>query len=67
MTLATVSPSTAIPTPAQSQVLQDLRDAGCAIAIFYPEELRGADRGAIENRLVADGQDAIADLAVEEA
>lgn len=50
-------------TPELSKALQDLRSAGYAIAIFGPDEIRGADASVVENRLVELGNDVIKDLA----
>ena len=43
-----------------------LRDLGCAVVCFVPEELRGADPDHIEDRLVEVGWDVIDALATEE-
>jgi hypothetical protein len=45
------------------QVIKKFREAGHAIVIFNPEELRGADRNHVEDRLVEMGLDVIDALA----
>jgi hypothetical protein len=44
---------------------QALREMGCAVVIFIPEELRGADPDHVEDRLCQLGWDVIDSLAIE--
>lgn len=43
----------------QAQAVRSLRDAGFAVCIFTPDELRGAKPGHVEDRLVERGWDVI--------
>jgi len=43
-----------------------LRDMGCAVAVFTPEELRGADPDTVEDLMVQRGNEAIDYLADDE-
>lgn len=47
--------------------VRELRDAGYAVAVFSPEELRGAKPSTIEDLMVSRGNDAIVDLGDEGA
>lgn len=40
-----------------------LRDLGCAVAVFTPEELRGAPAEDVESRMIEEGAEAIDYLA----
>ena len=44
-----------------------LRDLGCAVAVFTPEELRGAPAEGVESRMIEKGSEAIDYLADDEA
>lgn len=44
----------------------ELRDQGCAVVCFVPDELRGADPDHVEDRLVEIGWDVIDSLATED-
>lgn len=46
-------------------VIKKFRDEGYALAIFSPEELRGADKDEVEEGLVREGVDIIDSLAKE--
>ncbi len=43
-----------------------LRDMGCAVAVFTPEELRGADPDNVEDLMIQRGSEAIDYLADDE-
>lgn len=43
-----------------------LRDLGCAVAVFTPEELRGADPDDVEDHMIQRGSEAIDYLADDE-
>lgn len=49
-------------TPSQQQAIGELRDAGFAIAIFTPDELREAPPERVEDLMVERGWNAINDL-----
>lgn len=53
-------------TPEQNQVLSDLRSAGYAIVVFSPEELRGARRRVVEDRLTELGNDSVIEDSIPE-
>lgn len=42
-----------------AQLMAELRKMGCAVAIFTPEELRGADPEIVEDRIIERGWDVI--------
>ena len=44
---------------------RELEAMGCAVVVFTPEELRGADPGHVQDRLVELGWDVIDTLATE--
>lgn len=46
----------------RQKTVQELREAGTAVVIFSAEELNGADRQAVESRLVEFGNEVIEDL-----
>jgi hypothetical protein len=46
----------------QSEVIDQLRSEGYAIAIYSPEELQNADAGHVEDLMADRGQIAIEDL-----
>ncbi|MCY1498755.1 hypothetical protein D9M68_327500 [compost metagenome] len=46
-------------TDQQKAILQQLRDNGCAVVVFSPDDLQGGDRGRLESRIRADGWDLI--------
>jgi hypothetical protein len=48
------------------EVIKNLRDKGYAVVIFCEEELRGANAGHVEDRLVELGWDVIDSMATEE-
>lgn len=50
-------------TPEQKAAIDSLRDAGYALTVYTPEELRGADAKAVENRVCELGNEAIDVLA----
>ena len=46
--------------------MRALRDLGCAVAVFTPEELRGAAAEDVESRMIEEGAEAIDYLADDE-
>ena len=50
-------------TEAECNTLRQLRDRGFAAAVFNPTELRGADPGRVQDRLIELGWEVIDDLA----
>ena len=46
------------------KAIRALRDAGCAVTVFTPDELDGADPTAVEDMMVQRGWDAIDTLKV---
>ena len=46
-------------TEQELEVIRKLRSEGYAIVIFTPEELEGADKGAVEDRMIESGWHAI--------
>ena len=46
------------------EAIRSLRDAGCAVTVFTPDELDGADPTAVEDMMVQRGWDAIDTLKV---
>lgn len=50
-----------------TELLRGLRDRGFAVVVFTPEELRGADVGLAQDRLIELGWDVIDALASEPA
>lgn len=49
-----------------NEICKELRELGCAIVCFVPEELRGVDPYDVEERLVEEGWDVIDSLAEED-
>ena len=49
-------------TKKAAQLCQTLRDMGCAVSCFMPEELGEADPDLVEDIMVERGWDAIASL-----
>ena len=54
---------TDLPTDAEFVVINSLKDRGYAVVVFTPQEMRGADTGHVEDRLVELGWDVIDVLA----
>ena len=54
-----------IDTAEISDLCAELRERGCAVVCFAPDELRGADRINLEDRMTEYGWDVIDSLATE--
>lgn len=52
-------------TKEQHDTIRELRDCGCAVTIFQPEEMKGVDPQMIEEVLVVEGNNAIDELSQE--
>lgn len=52
-------------TKEQHDMIKELRECGCAITIFQPEEMRGIDPELIEEALVVEGNTIIEELSQE--
>ena len=50
-----------------TKVIRKLRDAGCAVTVFTPDELEGADPSTVEDMMVERGWNAIDTLKEEQS
>ena len=48
------------------KAIQAMRDAGCAVSVFNPDELQGADPSTVDDMMVQRGWDAIDTLKEEQ-
>ncbi len=49
-------------TKAQLKAIQELRHEGCAVCVFTPKELEGANPHFVENQMAEAGYEAICNL-----
>jgi len=52
-------------TEHQRNMINELRDCGCAVTVFQPEEMKGVDPELIEEGLIVEGNTIIEKLSQE--